>query len=115
MGETFEKKIPHIADPDKFKTITVPVRVVRIRVVGDPYKDGGILLGTNVTVEARIWNNQEDKAESEWVPLPCRSVEIHAEANSFITATVDAHVSELDLQAVLKVLEDSREDKDGKA
>lgn len=79
----------------------LPTRVVHVKISGKCHKEGLAIAGRNMEVLARVFNNETGKAETEWMPLLASSIDIHADADSMISATVEVHPREItDLMAV---------------
>ncbi|AOE44544.1 hypothetical protein SEA_JUMBO_33 [Gordonia phage Jumbo] len=71
------------------------IRDVVIRLRGKPYEEGQRMIGSNIVVEARVYNNQTRLFETDWINVPAMSASVYADANSFCTADIHVHPREL--------------------
>jgi hypothetical protein len=76
---------------------------MQVKVVGEPYAKGAMLVGTNLSVQARGWDSETGEPTTEWFDVRARSVSFNADAFGFATANVEMYVHEVEnLTATLK-------------
>lgn len=69
---------------------------IHVKISGKPFVEGSAILGTNIDVLARVWDNQAKEAVTDWLPFPASRVELEVDANSLAAATVSVYPREIE-------------------
>lgn len=72
------------------------IRRIQVKLEGDVEIEDGLVLPPRLKVLCRIWNDQTQLPESEWIPVPCTSIRVEAGVNGVVEATVSVRPAKLE-------------------